>query len=349
MTRSARQSNMELLRIIAAFFVVILHFNLYGSGLERSAGINKETLAILECIAIPAVNIFMMIAGYFGCKKTEGIPISRLIRLEIKVIIVYIVMYVITACIEGGYSLWGMLMAAIPNNYYVTLYIAVMLLSPYVNLVMHKLDNIRLRKFVLVVVLLFSAYITLLEELQVLRGKSYGGLNTVGLYGSGSGYTFVNFMMCYIVGAWLRLDDHIQNRLSKTRISAIWLVSTLALIIWHHIQPGIEWQYSNIFVIIQAASMVSLFGKTVIKSKLINTLAPSAFTCFLINIPVILRIDTIRMLEKPVYVLLIYLVGIFAVIFLVSWIFDEVYGFIEGRIIYLVGRNPGTSDEVKKT
>ena len=97
-SKTERDSNIELLRILAAFAVVILHFNnpLYVGGLANSEGIDHEFLIILECISIPAVNVFMMIAGYFGVDRSY-IRWSKLIGLEIKVIVIYVVTYIITA------------------------------------------------------------------------------------------------------------------------------------------------------------------------------------------------------------------------------------------------------------
>ena len=78
-----RQSNFELLRFLAGIAVIILHFNYLPSGggaLEWSTGISYYVFLVLECICITAVNIFILITGYFNFDKNV-IKVGRLIEL----------------------------------------------------------------------------------------------------------------------------------------------------------------------------------------------------------------------------------------------------------------------------
>ncbi len=67
-----RQSNFELLRFLAGIAVIILHFNYLpggGGALECSTGIYYYVFLVLECICITAVNVFILITGYFNYDK----------------------------------------------------------------------------------------------------------------------------------------------------------------------------------------------------------------------------------------------------------------------------------------
>ena len=79
--KNCRDSNIELLRLLAGCAVIILHYNFLGDGgaVSQSVGVNYYFLLILEIICATAVNIFILITGYFNCshlglKSLKGAP-----------------------------------------------------------------------------------------------------------------------------------------------------------------------------------------------------------------------------------------------------------------------------------
>ena len=77
-----RQSNFELLRIIAMFMVLILHADFGALGQPDKAEIMNFPFAatlrvILEMASIVAVNVFVLISGWFGIRHSiKGITMS---------------------------------------------------------------------------------------------------------------------------------------------------------------------------------------------------------------------------------------------------------------------------------
>lgn len=69
MTRINRQSNIELLRILAVMGVIVLHYNNRSMGggflFTQSLPINHFILKVIESVNISAVDLFMLISGYF--------------------------------------------------------------------------------------------------------------------------------------------------------------------------------------------------------------------------------------------------------------------------------------------
>ena len=69
MEKTARNSNIELLRIILMFMVILLHFNNSEMGgafnYAENKPLNSFILYFLESLSICAVNCFMIISGYF--------------------------------------------------------------------------------------------------------------------------------------------------------------------------------------------------------------------------------------------------------------------------------------------
>ena len=66
--RRDRESNIELLRILAMFGVIILHYNnpsIGGLSFVKYGSLNYWFLNIAESIFVCAVNLFMIISAYF--------------------------------------------------------------------------------------------------------------------------------------------------------------------------------------------------------------------------------------------------------------------------------------------
>lgn len=76
MTKTAgRQGNIELLRILCMFFVMLFHFNLNVilRNEETSHELNYFALFVNSLVVV-AVNTFVLISGYFSIKlKTKSI------------------------------------------------------------------------------------------------------------------------------------------------------------------------------------------------------------------------------------------------------------------------------------
>lgn len=69
----ARESNFELLRIIAMFMVLVLHADFQALGEPTRADIISSPLTsslkvFFEMASIVAVNVFVLISGWFGIR-----------------------------------------------------------------------------------------------------------------------------------------------------------------------------------------------------------------------------------------------------------------------------------------
>lgn len=68
-----RQSNFELLRIVAMFLVLIIHANFYSINPPTNEEILGHPLSsmmryVVESLALVCVNVYIIISGYFGIK-----------------------------------------------------------------------------------------------------------------------------------------------------------------------------------------------------------------------------------------------------------------------------------------
>lgn len=102
--KSPRMANLELLRCLAMMMVVVLHFlgkgNVLPDLMDRKLGGMGMAAWLLECFCIVAVNLYMMISGYFLC--TSSFKPSRLLQLWLQVW-VYSVGVGLLSCFLGIY------------------------------------------------------------------------------------------------------------------------------------------------------------------------------------------------------------------------------------------------------
>ena len=205
METKQRDSNLELLRILAAFGVIVLHYNnaniggAYGAVTATSFG--AFVLYFLEAMALCAVDLFMMITGYFQCKK-RSVNLAKPLMLLLLVSIVRIIAYFV----GGGRDLKGLLTAIAPSNHFIALYCTVYVLSPYINLMLERLSLRGKKVLAVVLLLLFSVQPTVLNFLGSF-GFELNGMSTISNVGSSNGYTLINYVMMYILGA---LCNHIH-------------------------------------------------------------------------------------------------------------------------------------------
>lgn len=275
-----RNSSIELLRILAGMAVVVLHFNYRAGGgaIEISNGIDKEILLLLEALCIGAVNIFILIAGYFNVDATK-INISRLISIIIQTSIFSFIFYLASSIMNSAYSIIGLLGALLPINYYVILYVTLMIIAPFLNIVINYIDVRSQRLLLFIIMGLFSVYPTLVDMLEECTKREFHGLSSISLMGSGSGYTIVNFTIVYMIGAILRKND-IASKVKNLHLYAAFLISLIIIYIWEKALPNTALIYSNPILIIESICIFLIFAKMNVKSKFINTVAPASFTCF---------------------------------------------------------------------
>ena len=117
-----RESKFELLRIVLICMVITLHYlnPEIGGALEYTKGteINHVFALVLESICIIAVNVFVIITGYFGLKR-----MSQSLRKPFGLILLVIGYNLISRFVEVGMgekalSINTILGIFIPANWY---------------------------------------------------------------------------------------------------------------------------------------------------------------------------------------------------------------------------------------
>lgn len=138
-----RIANLELLRCIAMMMVVVLHFlgkgNLLPSLNSPNMGSEGYAAWLLESFCIVAVNVYMLISGYFLC--TSSFKLSRLIGLWFQILF-YSVCFGLIGAFSGiltetpfdtHYILTLVFPVSMGHYWFLTAYVYLYLLLPFIG------------------------------------------------------------------------------------------------------------------------------------------------------------------------------------------------------------------------
>lgn len=332
-----RESNIELLRIISIFGVIILHYNnpQIGGGLVNANGLNYYILLLLESTCIAAVNLFVLISGYFLCQSSKRILIKPL-ELLCQVVVIKELIYILKVII--GFETFSFIDLGI------NLYIALYLISPMLNVIAEKYFK-NTKKFIVILFILFSIYPTCVDILQDFRNEEIYGLSTIGMYGSQYGYTIVNFSLMYLIGAYIKLNyDSIKY--SKNKSICYIIISTVILTIWAGINNYINFgnektalEYCNPFVIMLTIQIFLIFSHLELGyNNIINRLSKATFTVFLLHNVFLQFIKIEYFVLQNALIMILHIIISTIGIYLICWIFYEIYNYISKKIFEILTR-----------
>ena len=328
-----RSSNIELLRICAMAAVVFLHYfnEKIGGGISlvSKGTVNEHILMVLEMVCICSVDLFVMISGYFLSRKDQR-NIGNVLVMFMQVSLYRTVYYCIHTAINGNAivpkTLFTMLL---PANWFIVLYSVLYLLSPLLNNTIHSTNK---KKTIIIVVILFSVWPTVVDVLQQILGTNLNALSSLGMYGSERGYTIVNFILCYFVGAYL---NELKHQTIMTHKLIIFLILDLILMsFWNYWDASTAREYCNPLIVAYAAVLLLLFLKIHIgENKVINKIASCSLSVYIIHGWLFPYLQIEKYINRHPLVLLAHIAISIIIIVIICFIIDSVYKLIFGRLI----------------
>ena len=345
-TKNNRRSGIELLRIFAALSVIVLHYNSEGAFAAVPAGsLNKLILFFAESICICAVDIFILVSGYF-LGKTNKRALGKILELVLQVI-VFRLLYYFAAVVLGreDFAIKSVLIKLIPNNYYVILYAALYFISPYINILFEKLSSSGRRKYIVTMLVLFSIWPIFHDLSGELLSKEWFGFSTISAWGNSQGFNITNFTLIYSLGAYLRFEG-IPKWLGKTKnVVLCFLGCVFVILLWSIANEfmyinGLRsaWVYHNPLVILLTMCLFACFEKIKFESNIINELAKASFVCFLIHGYFLPFIKIKFFVNQPFYVMVLHMVICAILIYIMSYIAYNAYTLVLGRLFKRVDK-----------
>lgn len=93
-----RNSNIELMRIIAMLFIISHHFLVHGMNIWQDSSWDNLTLLSLDSLFFIGVNVFVLISGYCGIRFNW----NKLLRLYLLTAIVGGIGYIVHLIIDNA-------------------------------------------------------------------------------------------------------------------------------------------------------------------------------------------------------------------------------------------------------
>ena len=276
-----RDSNLELLRLVCMFFIVIHHCIINGLKISGYHLYEENTTycgVIINAFVCIAVDCFVLISGYYGIKaKWKGF-FSLYFTCAF-----YGVMLFLFSHIYTHISLKELLFSFMPFSHsqglwFIPCYIFLFLLSPILNKIVGILDK--------------KEYISLLLIFSILTFY-FGYLWKCDI--NPSGYTIMNFIYLYFIGQYIaRYYNSKSTPLNKTLIYlGIYLFCSLFIgmiaVVILHLGIAKTWiltlcfGYNSPFVILSAIAFFLFFRSLHIKNISINWFASSALAIYLLT------------------------------------------------------------------
>lgn len=272
-TKKARESNIELLRIVSMSLVLLLHYvatrpidlNSLNTSLFGSL-----TIIELNSISVVCVHCFILISGYFSIRWKARSIISLLYQ-----IVFWLLVGIVIADrfnLGGGESWMAVIYRYFGSRWFVQAYICLYLLSPLLNAFIHTCSTKKLGRYILI----FYIYSTIIGYLckspEFNEGMS--ALSLVGLYMIGA-YLKRTILPIFHFKARTDLAVFFGLSLALTGVNVLMLCAGIT------VSPI---GYLNPIVIIMSVYLFLFFQKLKIGNiRWINFVAASAFAVFLFH------------------------------------------------------------------
>lgn len=275
-----RLSNIELLRLLAMLGVLVVHtdFGVLGQPTRQEwldAPGYTVTRTLVEAFAIVAVNVFVLISGWFGIRFRWSALGKLLFQCAFFFFGIFIVLRVTgasqTSLLKGIY----MCLMFAENAWFVKAYLGMFILAPVMNAFMEHAT----RKQATTLLVMFFTFQSL-----------YGWLSAGAAYIE-KGYSAYSFMGLYLLARYVRLHRPAWSQRPAWADWAAWgLLSLLSaggmlcfVILDRYAQFAMFIAYTSPLIIAAALFLLLAFSKMSFSSKAVNGVASSCFAVYLFH------------------------------------------------------------------
>ena len=279
---SKRNSNIELLRIIAMFMIVLSHYSIHSGVIttDLPIGFNRFLFESANFGNI-GVIIFVIITGYFSIDSKEPFKLKKLLLLILETMFYSISIFIIFVLLgKETFSIKILVHNAFPITYqiywFMSAYVILYILIPYLNIMLNSCNKKQLS--------LLLGIIFILSILNTINNRLYY-INEL-----------IQIIMFYIIGAYLkRFEPNIlknkKNNIFILLLTLFIMMTSVIIIDLIKIKlPNIlissDYLYGR-FKITSLLFSISLFlsfkNSKPINNKLINIISQATLGVYLIH------------------------------------------------------------------
>lgn len=289
-----RQSNMELLRVLAMLMIITLHYLDKGNVLvpfREMSTANHYIAWIVEALCYVAVNVYVLISGYFLVQSK--FTFKKLAVLWLQVLFYSWLIggiFILGGLVEAeAFNLYELIFIAFPitagHYWFATIYVLLFAVFPFLNVTVCKMSQQQHKACIVILLIIFSVWKTILPFTIPITDQA--------------GMDIAWFVCLYVIAAYLRKypDCMKHKRLvyvcGYVLCSIIIFIAGLGLLYVDQLTGKLggyatNWyDYNSLPVLIASVCLFIAFAKTEIKGKIIcriiNALAGATFGVYLIH------------------------------------------------------------------
>lgn len=272
-----RDSNIELLRLVLLFMIVVHHGLTpglrLGDMLHYSFPIIQDNDLLPACLinsfCIIGVNTFILISGYYGIKTTKSKFLNLLCQMFFYVLLFSVPVFLIQGNV--GKSLSSFLLFSDSRYWFITDYMILMVLAPGINLFFEKSSSREQRLYTLAL-LLVSCYLGFLWHFEA----------------NVNGYTVFQFITLYSTGMYLKNNPIHLDKIPAIVIYVLCSLVITALMMFFHKTGHDSWAwimtyYNNPVLVISAIAFFFIFKNMKIDDVRINHISSSSLAIYLFS------------------------------------------------------------------
>ena len=326
----ARQSNIELCRIVSIVLVMLVHTTFQSVGWDCSS----FGILLLAAFSIIGVNVFVLITGNFSTEPKK-LSLANLL---------FVCLFWMIIRVAIGYSFgqaitWRDFFFVTRSNWFIPSYLCLLFFSPVLNVFCDSASK-RVLLGVTLALFFFEIWFDLLPPHPRVS------------LGSQRGYSVLSFMALYLLARYIRLygaPSWFRKRSFAIYLLCSILLCFLALLLMKlgHAATRIVYSYSNPLIVLSAVSFLVTFEKMPMKeNRVINHFAKSTLAVLLGQTAIsFLYTNQFRFLVTHYSGLKLVLIwgGVVAVVFFASVLVDQlrllIWTPLEKKLRQVIKRN----------
>ena len=261
-----RKSNFELLRLIAMFLIVLYH--IFIGTYEVNPDFVSQSIWIPLHLGVP---VFILISGYFHIKFSW----QKLLRL-VSVLFIYTIGIQVIGALMGGAKNYSLIFFISRSPYwFMTVYLMLFVLSPYVNKVIDCI-TVKEEVFLVLVLAIISIYI--------------GGVQHFEAYATGK--NILNFILIYTIGDLIHKYEEKISNVPTWLIFIAFIIFNILEVVAYDITSNEQvktaiwiscFPYNSPFLIINAILLFAVFSRLDITISWINWAAGSCLGIYMLH------------------------------------------------------------------
>lgn len=330
--KPARLSNIELLRIIAMFGVLIVHSDFGALQVPSQSELNATPIycvsrILIESFALVSVNVFVLISGWFGITFRWRSLSNLLFQTFFFFFGIFAVLVLLGELEFNANGLYKCLMLS-DNAWFVKAYLGMYILAPAVNEMIKNLTAKQI-KAIIITFFVFQTIYGWISDGASWINKGYSSFSFVGLY------MLARYVRVYrprVFTSSANFDIFVYTLCSLLTAAAIILLVYRDNFLWYRFM-----EYTSPLIIVASVFLLLAVSKWDFQNKFVNSIAVSCFAVYLMHFmifPTYMRpmIQTIAHNYNDL-VMLALLTGLLLTFFSVAILIDKVRLYLWNRFI----------------